>query len=151
MKKVALKKGQLGLIALLILVDQIVKIWTKNNVLNAFYIPWTKHLISITYLKNSGAAWSLFSGDRNILIFIGFLAVCFLVWFFLNKFNAIYNMGFVFILSGSIGNLLDRVLYGYVVDMFRFNFINFPIFNMADIYLTIGVICLVIAILKDFN
>lgn len=98
------------------------------------------------YTENTGAAWSMFSGSTVALIVISFIVIALLVvYVFASKTkNTLFYVSIGLIVGGAIGNLIDRIFLGYVRDFIKLEFINFPIFNTADCFLTIGVVCLVV-------
>lgn len=105
----------------------------------------------LTNVHNLGAAWSLFSGQRILLIVIG-MAALFFIFSWINDFkNNNKNIwAFSLLISGLLGNLFDRIIYGYVRDFldFRFGSYNYPVFNLADTFIFCGVILLILAIIK---
>lgn len=132
-----------GIVAL----DQILKaVFTgKNFVL-------IKGLLSINYQENTGAAWSIFDGKATILAIVTILFLLALVTFdhFFKGKNTLYAVAFGLLLGGAVGNLWDRLVntnsqgVHFVKDFIKLDFINFPIFNIADMALTAGVICFVV-------
>lgn len=105
----------------------------------------------LTNVHNLGAAWSLFSGQRILLIVVG-IAALFFIFRWINDFkNNNKNIwAFSLLISGLLGNLFDRIIYGYVRDFldFRFGSYNYPVFNLADTFIFCGVILLILAIIK---
>ena len=97
-------------------------------------------IFTIDYVKNFGAAFSIFSGSRIFLSTVSILFSLILIYFILkNNINKTIDLlSYSFILGGSLGNGIDRIFKGYVVDFINLNFINFPIFNLADIAINIG-------------
>lgn len=101
-----------------------------------------KNLISFESTHNTGAAWSSFAGQQVFLVLTSVLFLilfCFSIKWIKNR-NLLYYFSFSFIIAGAIGNLIDRIIFGYVRDFLKLEFMNFPIFNIADCSLTIGVI-----------
>ena len=98
------------------------------------------------YTQNTGAAWSIFSGSTVALIIISVIIIALLgVYVFASKTkNALFYVSLGLIVGGAVGNLIDRIFLGYVRDFIKLEFMNFPIFNTADCFLTVGVVCLVI-------
>lgn len=98
------------------------------------------------YTQNTGAAWSMFSGSTVALIIISVIIIALLgVYVFASKTkNALFYVSLGLIVGGAVGNLIDRIFLGYVRDFIKLEFMNFPIFNTADCFLTVGVICLVV-------
>lgn len=137
------------LAALLIIIDQI----TKWNIVQNFELYQEKVIVpgffSLFYIQNEGAAWGIFQGKMVFFYFVTLIVVGYLVYMFQQEKNKtkLVGISFALILSGAIGNFIDRLLNGYVVDMFRLDFINFPIFNVADVCLTVGVVLMLIHVL----
>lgn len=143
-----------GLIAL------IIDIITKLVINNSFNLMETKTIIddffSITKVYNTGASWNILAGYRYILIIVSILMLISLIYyqtkFILNKRNI---LAFGLLYGGIIGNLIDRIIYGYVIDFLDFNIFgyDFPVFNFADICIVFGIFLLIIAIYKkeDIN
>lgn len=136
-----MKKNWLFISSIVFLVDQIFKMIINHS----FYYGAIKSIIPnffyVTLIYNEGAAWSTLVGKRIFLIVISILALIFLLYYqkyFLK--NTRNNLAFGFIYGGLLSNLLDRVIYGYVIDYLRISFGNyvFPIFNIADVFIVIG-------------
>ena len=138
------------LIVLLVIGDQSLKFWITNNIQLGAVDSFIPGLLSFTNLRNIGAAWSILEGQQWFFIVISIIALI-LICYFLWRYRANWHFGWPLslILAGTIGNFVDRLRLGYVVDMFQLDFINFPIFNIADMCLTVGVILMIIAILFE--
>lgn len=97
--------------------------------------------LSFHSAKNFGAAWSVFSGHIVFLILISivFFAIIFVYNHFATGKNLLYYISLSFIVGGALGNFIDRIFLGYVRDFIRFDFVSFPIFNIADSSLSVGV------------
>lgn len=135
-----------------IIVDQILKIFISSKVaLNSGFIL-IKNLLSITLVHNSGAAFSILSGNRLLLIVIGVLALVG-ISLYLNSLDYIngYDM-FVYslLIGGVVGNLIDRIVHGFVIDYISLNIFgyNFPVFNFADICIVISIVLIIINTIK---
>ena len=133
----------------IILIDQFTKYlmsFNYNTVINKDF-----YLFKLDYVKNYGAAFNLFSGNRIFLSCISIFFSIFLSYLIFRKNNLnIYNLfAYSFILGGTIGNGIDRILKGFVIDFINLNFINFPVFNIADISINIGFIILLYNIFKN--
>jgi len=130
----------------LVVLDQWVKGWVYHHFMIGVGCCWVKPPpqkflpgIGLTYTENTGAAFSIFGNARWILAGISLAAVVAMLVFILIKKRALpLIFAFTLIISGAAGNLIDRLLTGYVVDMFEFTFMRFAIFNVADIYITVG-------------
>ena len=137
------------LVFAIITMDLLVKLWAQNTLMDIGTIPIIKDIFHLTYAENRGAAFSILEGKR--WFFIVLTAVMLLVIalaFFKNYFKGVWGKTtLVFIFSGAVGNFIDRLVLGYVVDMFDFRLINFPVFNVADIFITVGAIMGIIYIL----
>ena len=129
---------------LFVIVDQVVKIWIVNNFSLHDGMELIKRLVSILYVRNTGAAWGMFEGKMVFFYLITAVAVGTLLYLMFKEKgkSKLLLTAYSLILAGAVGNFIDRIRLGYVVDMFKFEFIDFPIFNVADICLTIGVIFL---------
>lgn len=134
---------------LLIIVDQLSKWWIVQNFALHEEMVLIPGLFSLFYIQNTGAAWGIFAGKMWFFYIITIVVVGYLIYTFHQyKGNSkVMKWGFSFILAGAIGNFIDRLLNGFVVDMFRLDFINFPIFNVADVCLTVGVALVIIYVL----
>ncbi len=107
-------------------------------------------VFNLHYLKNSGAAFSLLQNAREFLIIVSIVAVTFLFMYVHNHIRNIHyiSISFISLLSaGIMSNCHERIVLGFVRDYIQLNFINFPIFNVADIFITIGVIALVVILM----
>ena len=111
---------------------------------------YSNAIFSLHYLKNTGAAFSLLQNAREFLIIVSIVATTFLFLFVHNNIRSInlISTSFIALLgAGIMSNCHERIVLGYVRDYIHLNFINFPIFNIADIFITIGVIALVAILL----
>tara|TARA_B100000524_G_scaffold289416_1_gene164404 strand:+ start:82 stop:546 length:465 start_codon:yes stop_codon:yes gene_type:complete len=117
-----------------------------NSLINNNFI-----IFSIDYVKNYGAAFNIFSGSRIPLSSISTIITFVLVYLILYKKNiSILDLfSYSFILGGTIGNGIDRILKGYVIDFINLNFINFAVFNIADVSINIGLIFFVYGLFKN--
>ncbi|GKS55212.1 signal peptidase II [Enterococcus mundtii] len=138
--------------ALIIGLDQ----WVKWLIVDNFALGETKSVIpgilSLNHIRNFGAAWSLLEGKMWFFTVVTIIAVVVILTLMIKNRsdgNRWFMIGLTLILAGAIGNFIDRVRLGYVIDMFQTDFVNFPIFNVADISLVIGVICVLIYIILD--
>jgi signal peptidase II len=113
--------------------------------------------IRFFYTRNIGAAWSIFSGNILILIIVTTIAVATIILYaiFSKSQSRLFYVSTGFIIGGALGNLFDRIVFGYVRDFIKFEFIDFPVFNVADIALTVGVILLcifyLIVLIQEFR
>ncbi len=102
-------------------------------------------IFSFKYIRNYGAAFNIFEGNRIFLSLISILSSLILIYFifFQERLNSLNRYGLSLILAGSLGNGIDRILKGYVIDFIKLNTFDFPIFNIADISINIGCILLI--------
>ena len=132
----------LTLIILLSILDQFSKIYIHYNfdkLLNKDFI-----IFKIDFVRNYGAAFNILSGNRFFLSFISVISTIILSYLIFKKNNnSINKYGLTLILAGSVGNGIDRILNGYVIDFIKIKFINFPVFNIADLLINIGVLILI--------
>lgn len=139
----------------LVFIDQLVKyLIDKKMELNSSIVLW-KDVFEIHYIHNSGAAWGLLE-DKLVLFYIC-TGIVFIIGVSIyikcvqkNKFKDIRIL-IVLILSGAIGNFIDRIRFHYVIDFLYFKLINFPVFNIADCYVTIGFFVLIYLILFKYK
>ena len=108
-------------------------------------------LFKLDFVKNYGAAFNIFSGNRILLSLISIIFSLLLIYLILRKntLKIIDLYSYSFILGGTIGNGIDRILKGFVIDFINLNFIDFPVFNIADISINIGFIILLYNIFKN--
>lgn len=145
---------KIGIISsFIILIDQIIKKIVVHFCTLEKSLTILPSFFSITYVQNTGAAWSIFSGNRIFLIAVG-ISAFFLIYFFLLKNSDlkpkeiwIYSM----LIGGLFGNLIDRIFLGYVVDYLDFTIGNYhyPIFNFADICIVFSVLFLLLFTWKE--
>ena len=136
---------------MLILLDQLSKQWIVNHIpLNAIR-KCVPGIFSLTYLRNYGAAFSILQNQQWFFTVITFAVVGAACYYFIKNINGNFwfLFGLLLIISGGIGNFIDRLRLGYVIDMVHLDFMNFAIFNVADSYLTVGVVILFIALWKE--
>ena len=138
-------------ILLLILLDQAVKGYVIKEIPLGGMRRFIPKVVSLTYLKNSGAAFSMLENQQWFFTIITLIAMgAAFVYLYRHIKGSIWLLlGLTLIISGGIGNFIDRLRQGFVVDMFHLDFMNFAIFNVADIYLTVGVGLLLIYLLRE--
>ena len=108
-----------------------------------------KNFFSITYVQNTGAAFGMFKNQKILFLIVGIVAILILVYSFSKTDNKIAKISISMVISGAIGNIIDRLLYGFVVDMFDFHAIWSYVFNFADVCVVLGVALLSFSILKE--
>ncbi len=136
---------------ILIALDQWSKFWIVANLKGRENIVWIKKIFELEYLENDGAAFSSFSGKQGFLLVLTVIILSAVIVEFIrtpsDKRYIPMETAFILLISGAVGNMIDRVRQGYVVDFFYFVPINFPRFNVADCYVTVSAILLCILIL----
>lgn len=147
------------LTAALTFFDQFSKYLVINRLNLSKNYPVLKHLISFEYLENQGVAFGILSGKMVFInIIVAIVSIC-IIYFAILLEKAIRKQDSLFVkftflqilcsalVAGALGNIIDRIRFGYVVDFIKFDFIDFPTFNVADCYVTISVVLLLIALL----
>lgn len=130
--------------------DQLTKYWVVQTFSLGETQPLIKGIFHFTYVQNTGAAFSLFAGKVEWLRWLSLLVSLALIA--LALFSPVLSRwdqwGYGLILGGAMGNGIDRFLLSYVIDFLDFRLINFPVFNLADVFINIGIACLLIASFK---
>ena len=147
--KIKTKLYFLTLSIFIVLIDQFTKYLIFNNY--KLFINKDFLLFRLDFVKNYGAAFNIFSGNRIFLSLISIIFSILLIYliFRKNTSNSFDLYSYSFILGGTIGNGIDRIYRGFVVDFLNLNIINFPVFNIADISINIGFIILLYNIFKN--
>jgi signal peptidase II len=137
------------LVAILIGVDQWTKWFFLTNQAQFHKVEVIKDFFYLTYLENRGAAFGILQNFRWGFIIMTLIAVGAMIWYFVKNRHWVLRTSLALLIAGAIGNLIDRVLRGFVVDFLDFYPLgyDFPIFNVADICVTCGVIVLIIYLL----
>ncbi len=137
--------------ALLVGLDQWSKYLTVQNISLGETKEFIPGFLSLTHLRNTGAAWSLLEGKMIFFYVITVIVSVVIIYLLIKNYKKSiwYSVGLSFVLAGAIGNFIDSVRLGYVVDMLQTDFMNFPIFNVADSTLVVGVICIFIYLILD--
>jgi len=134
---------------LLVAIDQITKLIAIKQLKDISGLIVIDNVLSLTYVENKGAAFGILQNSRWVFITITIIAVIAIV---LYKFHykpkdRVLNTSLCLILSGALGNLIDRILRGFVIDMIEVTFISYPVFNLADCFVVIGAVLIAIYIL----
>lgn len=129
-------------VLLMIALDQAVKLWALTSLQAQHTIPLIENVFHLTYVENRGAAFSLFAQFDSRWIFVALACVITVVILIAlqKKYmqTVLGRWSLVLIAAGALGNAIDRVAHGFVVDLFDFRLIHFPVFNVADIFICIG-------------
>ena len=130
--------------------DQLTKLLAVKYLMDGSVtvIPW---LIDFTYVENRGMAWGLLADQRWIFMTASVIAIVALsVFLYMRRSpNLLYGIAISAIISGGIGNMIDRTVLGYVVDFLEVTFMDFPVFNVADSFVSVGAVGLIVLLLVD--
>lgn len=138
-------------IVLLIVLDQLVKWAIVSNIKLGEVKGFIPSIMSLTYLQNTGAAFSILENQQWLFTIITLLVIGGAIWYLIKNIKGSFWLisGLTLIIAGGLGNFIDRLRQGFVVDMFQVDFINFAVFNVADTYLTFGVLIMLLVIIKE--
>ncbi len=138
------------MVAGIVAADQVTKLLTVQNIPLYGHQAAIPGLFGLTYTQNTGAAWSSFQGMIWLFALIFALFAAFLVWEFATGkfgFSKFEHWCLAAVFGGGLGNMIDRLRLGYVVDMIELQFMDFPIFNVADCPITCGCIALIVSLI----
>lgn len=131
----------IGIVFVFVLIglDQIVKYLAVQHLM-AQPVVIIKNVFELTYVENKGAAWSMLENQIWFFIIITVVILGLIVYSFYKKiiYTKLGKIALLLISAGAIGNFIDRIIHGYVIDMFSFKLINFPVFNVADVCIVCG-------------
>lgn len=139
----------IALIIVLTGFDQLSKWYFYTNKLHYDGFVVIKDFFYLTYLENRGAAFGILQNFRWVFILLTIVAVGIMIWYFIKNNNIVLRLALVFLISGAVGNFIDRLIRGFVIDFldfYPFGY-DFPIFNFADIWVNVGVFVLIIYVL----
>ncbi len=138
-------------VILLLIPDQITKLAARHMLKGNNAVPLIPGVFELQYLENRGSAFGMLQGQKSFFIFMAVLMLVIIPYVYykipLTKRFWYLRVIAALFLSGAVGNAVDRILHGYVIDFFYFSLIDFPIFNIADIYVTVSTFLLIILIL----
>jgi len=129
--------------------DQLTKLWVVAKIPLYAEIPAIPHIFHLTYVQNTGAAFSMFRGQQWLFAILFLLLTAALIWEFTKKplgLSAFERWCAVAIYAGGLGNMIDRLRLKYVVDMIELEFMDFAVFNVADCFITCGCIALMVSL-----
>lgn len=142
-------------VLLIVLFDQLTKIIVVNNLALGESKPVIEGVFEFQYLENTGMAWGMLSNQTWLLAIFSIVLMAGLIYVYHNIIGSRYYLPLRIligcIIGGAIGNLIDRIRLGYVVDFLYFKLINFPIFNVADIFVTVSVILILILLIFKYK
>ena len=141
----------LVVVAALIGIDQAIKLWAVNVLQPVGVLPFIPHVVELRFVLNQGMAFSLLSGKQLFLIAATSAALLLVAYalFFRSRGKYLQQAALILVLGGGIGNLIDRVLNGQVVDYINLLFMRFAVFNFADICVCVGVALWVLEIFLE--
>ena len=141
----------LAAVAALVGIDQLIKLWASNVLQPVGAMPLIPHVVELRFVLNQGMAFSLLSGKQLFLIAATSAALLLVAYalFFRSRGKYLQQAALILVLGGGIGNLIDRVLNGEVVDYINLLFMRFAVFNFADICVCVGVGLLMLVVLLD--
>ena len=138
---------------LVIILDQAVKFWVSNTLFGMDIVKFIPGVISLVNVHNDGAAFSFLSGSGARIYFIivaGVFALLVVIALATNFISTpVARWSLVFVTAGALGNMIDRIMYGYVQDMFKVELFNFAIFNVADVFITVFAIVFALAMILE--
>lgn len=138
-------------VIVLILLDQVTKQAAQNLLQEKDAFPIIPGVFELQYLENRGSAFGMLQGKRSLFLVMAGLMLLFIPYVYykipLTKRFVYLRVIAVLFLAGAVGNAVDRVVHGYVIDFFYFSLIDFPVFNVADIYVTVSTFLLIVLIL----
>ena len=145
--------------AAVVVIDQVIKYFVAGSLPEAGTVTAIPHLLDLIYVENRGVAFGMFKDMRWVFVVLTALIICVLLYIMIFKRikSKLFNISAALIIGGGIGNLIDRVLYGYVIDYLRLSFFS-PVCNFADYCITIGTVLMVVYLIfftdtfkKDVN
>ena len=140
----------------LIVIDQMTKLMAIHGLMNQQPFVILDGILELHYLENRGAAFGILQGKKAFFIIFTILVLAFIAYIYLKRipdekqFRLLYGICILFF-AGALGNFIDRVFRNYVVDFFYFKLIDFPIFNVADIYVTVAAFAMILLGLFYYN
>lgn len=140
----------LGIVIVIMMIDQFTKQLVATHEVGDIISVLIPGALQFTLVHNTGAAWGMFGDWTNGFIVVALIVCIFIVCFLFfnsNNTNTLTVVACALLFSGGLGNALDRFLNGYVIDMIQVTFIDYPVFNVADCAITIGVILLIVDML----
>ena len=133
----------------LVALDQLVKGWVQQTIPLYGVRPLLPGLLELTYVQNTGAAFSMLREHTWVLALISAAASCLILVLLVRRTmpGLLGQLSLSLVLGGAVGNLIDRCLHGFVVDMFNLQFMNFAVFNVADVAISVGGVLLCVYVL----
>ena len=135
--------------AVLIFLDRITKIWANQWLINEGSIEFIIGLLGFTYVENRGVAFGMLADKLYIMLPVTIIVAIVLIAVYMKNRgeSKLFDISLLLVITGAIGNIADKIIRGFVVDFIEFKFMDFPVFNLADIYVCVGAMLLVIYVL----
>lgn len=141
-------KKEVSIVLIFILLDQVIKIFAMKIINPIVVIP---NFLELSYVKNYGVAWSMFNNQLIFIIGFSLIAISYLIYILIQyRKHIIIHFGILMMIAGAFGNIIDRIIRGFVVDYIDVNIFgyDFPVFNVADSLLVCGVMIILIETLR---
>ena len=135
--------------AVLLFLDRITKIWANQWLINEGSIEFIKGFLGFTYVENRGVAFGMLADKLYIMLPVTIIVAVILIAVYMKNRgeSKLFDISLLLVITGAIGNIADKIIRGFVVDFIEFKFMDFPVFNLADIYVCVGAMLLVIYVL----
>lgn len=137
----------------LLCIDQFSKQYMQMELAGYKTITIIENVLEFRYLENTGASFGIFKGKIDLILLATMALLGYLIWEYaklkLNRKNAMFALCCCMCVAGGLGNMLDRIAYGYVIDFIYLKLIEFPIFNIADCYIVVSLIGIILLTLQD--
>ena len=140
------KRYNVIIVFVICLIDQLVKFMIAKNFVPYEKLVLIKNFFKIEYVKNTGISFGMLGGQKLIIILISMIIIAFMIYDLIKSDSKLHSAACTLIISGALGNLVDRIIRGYVVDYLSFTIMkkDLAIFNIADICVTVGVLLYVL-------
>lgn len=134
---------------IVILFDRIIKSWIIKVLPLYASTEFIPNILNLNHVRNQGAAWNILNNQVDTLVVISVVAILYFIYvsYKHRRSNILQRILYGLIIGGSLGNLMDRIYYGYVIDMFEIKLFTFPIFNLADTCICMGMIGIIFLVL----
>ncbi len=143
------------IMAVSIFLDQYSKYWAVNNLKDSNSRVLIDGALELYYIVNTGSSWGMLAGQKALILFISVIIVALCLFMIFKSPEDVkyipFNVALSMIIAGGIGNGIDRIRYSYVIDFIYFKLINFPVFNVADIFVTCGAALFILLILFKYK
>ncbi len=138
-------------VVILFFVDKYTKIWAINNIKDKEPINIIDGVFELSYVENKGAAWGMFEGATLFFALITIIVLVAVIWIFISLGNSkkdkVFKVALVVFTAGVLGNFYERMLYKKVVDMLHFYLIEYPVFNVADVFIVVSSILIAVLLI----